>query len=181
MSIRARLALWYVSVLGVTMLVACLALYVALQAALEHNFDQMLRIRAAQVERELFSSLGDDEDLQPSEIQPDDLEPDALQDFAEPGVYVQVLSTEGIVLATSGTFLPVSDGLVANAQSEIDALETLAAGGQHIRTLYSPMRSRDRVIAIIQVAETLGTLQQTMHETRTLMLAGGAALLGIAV
>jgi heavy metal sensor kinase len=181
MSIRARLAVWYVSVIGITMLIACLALYIALQAALENNFDQMLRIRAAQVERELFSSLGDDEDLQPSEIQPDDLEPDALQNFAEPGVYVQVVSTDGLVLATSGTFLPVSDGLIANAQSQRDAFETLAAGGQHIRTLYWPMRSFDHVIAIIQVAETLETLEQTMHETRTLMFAGGAALLVIAV
>jgi two-component system, OmpR family, sensor kinase len=181
MSIRARLALWYISVLGATMLIACLALYIALEAALEHNFDQMLRIRAAQVERELLSNLGDDEDLQPSEIQPDDLEPDALQDFAEPGVYVQVVSTEGSVLATSGTLLPVSEGLVENAQSQLDALETLAAGGQHFRTLYWPMMSHDRVIAIVQVAETLETLEQTMQETRTLMVGGGAALLGIAV
>jgi heavy metal sensor kinase len=163
------------------MLVACVALYIALQASLEQNFDQMLHIRAAQVERELFSNLGDDEDLQASEIQPNDLEPDALQDFAEPGVYVQVLSNDGSVLATSGTFLPVSASLIPTAHSETAALETLAAGDQRIRTLYWPMRSGERVIAIIQVAETLETLEQTMDETRTLMLVGGVALLGMAV
>jgi two-component system, OmpR family, sensor kinase len=182
MSIRARLALWYISVLGITMLVACVALYIALQAALERNFDQMLRIRAAQVERELLSSLGDDEDLEPSDIKSDDLEPDALQDFAEPGVYVQVLSVDGNVLATSGTLLPVSADLVASADGPNDAIETWTAGHQRIRTLYWPTRAPDRrMIAIVQVAETLETFEQTMYETRTLMFGGGIALLIIAV
>jgi signal transduction histidine kinase len=163
------------------MLIACVALYVALQAALGHNFDQMLRVRAAQVEREILSAIGDDEDLQPNDIRADDLEPDALEDFAEPGVYVQVVTVDGRVLATSGTLLPVSDALVHSARSERDAFETLAAGEQRIRTLYWPLMLQDRPIAVIQVAETLETLEGTMRETRTIMLGGGGLLLAIAV
>ena len=181
MSIRARLAAWYVSLLGLTMLVAGVALYVALHAALDGNFDQMLRVRAEQVERELLSNIGDDEVLESTDIRPGDLEPDALLDFAEPGVYVQVVSTAGEVLATSGTLLPVSPDILAQAQNQVDAFETLAAGDQRIRTLHWPVTFQRRVVAIVQVAETLQTLEQTMEEMRTLMLGGGGILLVVAV
>src|SRR4051794_36879108 len=117
MPIRLRLTLWYGLLLGGTLLIFCIGLYLALQAALERNFDQMLRVRASQVERSLTNDVGDEE-LSPSEIVASDLEPGALDDFAEPGVYVQVLSPGGEVLATSGTLLPVSQALLAQLSSE---------------------------------------------------------------
>src|SRR5687768_11217146 len=98
MPIRLRLTLWFGLLLGVT---------------LGRDFDQTLRVRAAQVERELAGSSEEDGELTPDEIRPADLEPDALEDFAEPGVYVQVLSVAGEVLATSGTLLPVDGSLVS--------------------------------------------------------------------
>ena len=75
MPIRLRLTLWYGLLLGITLLLFCVGLYLALQAALERNFDQMLRLRASQVERSLSGDAAGDQELSPSEITASDLEP----------------------------------------------------------------------------------------------------------
>jgi two-component system, OmpR family, sensor kinase len=182
--IRLRLTLWYGLLLGATLLVFCVALYLGLQDALERDFDQTLRVRAAQVERELASNAGSDDDseLTSDEITQDDLEPVTLEDFAEPGVYVQVVSRSGDVLVTSGTFLPVSPALVAQAARGEPAFETLTLGGdRRVRTLYWPVHLRDRVIGVVLVAESLQTLLETMIDARNLMLSGSALLLAAAL
>src|SRR5215208_3092340 len=67
--IRLRLTLWYGFLLGSTLLVFCIGLYLGLAAGLERDFDQTLRVRAAQVERELVASSEDDaSDLSADEI-----------------------------------------------------------------------------------------------------------------
>jgi two-component system OmpR family sensor kinase len=185
MPIRLRLTLWYGLLLASTLLVFCVALYLALGAALERDFDQTLRVRAAQVERELVSSSSQDDssELSADEIGPDDLEPAALEDFAEPGVYVQVLTRRGEVLATSGTTLPIDLGLVGQAADlrTPEGFETLVIGDRRLRTLYWPVRSLDHVIAIVQVAETLQILEETLQDARNLMLGGTMALLAAAL
>jgi signal transduction histidine kinase len=179
--IRLRLTLWYGLLLGLTLLVFCVALYLGLQAALERDLEQVLRVRAAQVERQLAGSATDDAELQPQQISLDDLEPVALVDLAESDVYVQVLSRGGLVLANSGTSLPVDAPSVAEALDLGEAFETIAIGGQQLRTLYRPIRDRDQVVAVVQVAETLQMLEQTMHDARVLMLGGALALLAAAL
>jgi signal transduction histidine kinase len=174
--IRLRLALWYGLLLGVTLVVFCVGLYLALQAALERNFDQMLRVRAAQVERELSDVVGDQE-LTPGEILASDLEPGVLEEFAEPGVYVQVLSPRGDVLVTSGTLLPVNYALIAQIGAVSEAFDTLAVGDQQLRSLYWPVRAQHRVTAVVQVAETMQIIQETTLDARNLMASGGLVLL----
>lgn len=51
MPIHLRLALWYGLLLGLTLLIFCVALFLALQSALNRDLDQVLRLRATQVER----------------------------------------------------------------------------------------------------------------------------------
>src|SRR4051794_6393542 len=185
MPIRLRLALWYGLLLGLTLLVFCAALFLALQSALNRDFDQVLRLRATQVERELVSAQDQDSEseLTPSEIQPNDLEPDILDDFAEPGVYVQVISLHGEVLASTGTPLPIEPDLIARALAGAGGeFGTLTVGGgQRLRTLYWPVRLDERAIAVVQVAETLQLLDETMQDARNLMFAGALALLAAAL
>ena len=184
MPIRLRLALWYGLLLGFTLLVFCVALFLALQTALNRDLDQVLRLRATQVERELVSSQDQDSEteLTPSEIQPNDLEPDILDDFAEAGVYVQVISLYGQVLASTGTPLPIEPELTQQGLAGDGAFGTLVVGGgQRLRTLYWPVRADGQAIAVVQVAETLQFLDDTMQDARNLMFAGAFAFLAAAL
>jgi signal transduction histidine kinase len=181
--IRVRLTLWYGLLLGCTLLLFCLALYFSLHTALERDFDEILRVRARQVERDLADRSGaGDAELTSGEIALDDLEPAALEEFAESDVYVQVLSPRGGILATSGTSLPANPELIAEAAARDGAFDTLAIGqGQQLRTLYWPVRVDGRMIAVVQVAETLELIEQTMRDARNLMLGGALVLLAAAL
>ncbi|MCC7105877.1 MAG: HAMP domain-containing protein [Chloroflexi bacterium] len=178
MPIRPRLTLWYGLLLGLSLLLFCVAFYLALQSALERDFDATLRVRALQIERELGSANQDVAELSPAAISQEALEPPTLGEAPEPGVYVQVLTRGGEILATSGTLLPVDRILVAQAVAGREAFVTLnLGGGQQLRTLYRPIRGRDHVIGLVQVAETLQLVQETMRDTRNLMLAGATVLM----
>jgi signal transduction histidine kinase len=182
--IRLRLALWHGLLLGCTLLIFCVVLFLALQAALNRDLDQVLRLRATQVERELISSQdqNSETELTPSEIQPDDLEPNILDDFAEAGVYVQVISLDAQVLASTGTPLPIESELIQQALVSDGAFGTLVVGGgQRLRTLYWLVRADGIPIAVVQVAETLQLLDETMQDARNLMFAGALAFLAAAL
>ena len=184
MPIRVRLTLWYGLLLGATLLVFCVALYLGLQAALARDFDQTLRVRAAQVERELAakSATDDDPQLTPDEISPSDLEPLELKDYVESGVYVQVLAPGGKVLATSGTLLPVSPLLVARADAGSETFDTVTlAGERRVRSLYWPIHEREQVIGVVQVAETLQAVDETLEDARNLMTGGSLLLMAAAL
>ena len=175
MPIRVRLTLWYGLLLGVTLVLFCLALYLSLRAALERDFDEILRVRAQQVERDLANRSREGEpELTAGEISFADLEPTALEEFAEPDVYVQVLSPRGEVLASSGTSLPFNPVLVAEADARDGAFDTLAIGHlRQLRTLYWPVRVDGRLIAVVQVAGLVGVLLVGLWNAG----AGGAAVI----
>lgn len=182
MSFRLRLALWYGLLLGLTLLGFCVALYFGLAGALERDLDEVLRLRAQQVDRALQEDVGDDAELTPEEVLPGALEPSELEDFAEPGVYVQVISPRGQVIATSGTSLPVEATLVAQAAEQGEAFDTISLpGGQRLRSLYRAVHVQEHVVAIVQVAETLQLVDETMEDARNLMLGGAFVLLAFAV
>lgn len=182
MSFRLRLTLWYAFLLGLTLLGFCVALYFGLASALERDLDEVLRLRAQQVDRALQDDVGEDAELTPEEVLPGALEPSELEDFAEPGVYVQVLSPRGEVIATSGTSLPVEPSLVVQAAEQGEAFDTIwLPGGQRLRSLYRAVHVQEHVVAFVQVAETLQLVDETMEDARNLMLGGAGVLLAVAV
>src|ERR1051326_5090806 len=95
MSLRTRLTLWYGALLALTLLAFSALLYFTLQQSLSSSMDERLTLRADQLRREVGPSLGNL--LQPEDVTPGPLS--TLGEFVEPGIYVQLLSTKGAVLA----------------------------------------------------------------------------------
>src|SRR3981081_3859106 len=96
-SLRTRLTLWYGALLALTLLAFTTLLYFTLRENLSSSMDTRLMVRADQLRRELGPSivnLG----LPPEDVAPGKLE-STLGEFVEPGIYVQLLSAKGLVLA----------------------------------------------------------------------------------
>ena len=96
-SLRTRLTLWYGALLALTLLGFSALLYFTLQQSLASSVDERLSLRADQIRREVGPSIGN-LGLQPEDIAPGKLE-STLGEFVEPGIYVQLLTRKGAVIA----------------------------------------------------------------------------------
>lgn len=178
MSIRARLTVSNAALLACTLVVFDLVLYLTLANNLAREFDEALRIRAAEVAAAI--APGTDGDIDPADIRPGALEPASLEDSAEPGVYVQVLSANGRVVATSGTTLPTDKAQVRRA---LGGVETIGAVGRGdgLRVTSRPVFGSNGVVAgIVQVGQSTQFLDATLADMRTLLIGGTAATLAVA-
>ncbi|MBI4317198.1 MAG: hypothetical protein HY675_01805 [Chloroflexi bacterium] len=92
MSIRLRLALWYTSVLGVTLIVFGLLLYFLMARHLIDESDASIASRAQHIASAVRINVAAPPTLQHVELPPIDA-------FESPGVYVQVVQTDGVVVA----------------------------------------------------------------------------------
>jgi hypothetical protein len=93
MSLRTRLTLWYGVLLALTLLAFSALLYFTLQQSLASSMDERLTLRADHLRREIGPSMGNL--LQPEDVAPRQL----LEQFVEPGIYVQLLNQKGAILA----------------------------------------------------------------------------------
>src|SRR5688572_14997141 len=94
MSLRLRLTLLSGLLTGVTILVFAITFQILLEAALLREIDRDLRTRAALVQRTLRLTGAPGV---PSEIG----SPSAFEEFAAPGIYVQVIAPDGATIARS--------------------------------------------------------------------------------
>src|SRR2546428_13748721 len=136
LSIRVRLALVYGALLAVTLIGFDVLLYWTLLGNLSREFDDSLRVRAAEVAHALRPGAGGR--LDASVIEAGILEPASLENSAEPGVYVQVFDAAGQVLANSGTQLPVDSELLRLALGGGEAAGSIPVGDEAIRALLLP-------------------------------------------
>src|SRR3982751_5741316 len=97
MSLRTRLTLWYGALLALTLLAFSTLLYLTLRENLASSMDTRLMVRADQIRREVGPSI-DTLGLQPEDVPPGKLE-STLGEFVEPGIYIQLLTPRGAILA----------------------------------------------------------------------------------
>jgi signal transduction histidine kinase len=182
-SLRTRLTLWYGALLALTLLAFSALLYFTLQQSLASSMDERLTVRADQLRREVGPSIGNL--LQPEDVAPGQLE-STLGEFAEPGIYVQLLNQRGAVVAAPpnlvGGVLPVPrDSLQAIDENRpIFVTIPVASGDASVRLLTEPihMTGTGEVVGAVQVAESLSPFENTMAAvSRLLLLAGLLALL----
>jgi signal transduction histidine kinase len=189
-SLRTRLTLWYGALLALTLLAFSALLYLQLQQSLSSSTDTRLKIRADQIVREIGPSIRNP-GLQPEDVAPGKLE-STLGEFVEPGIYVQLLSPKGAVLAPPpnlvGGELPVPD---SSRQAIVEDRLTLVtipvasgdAGDANVRLLTEPIHlaGSTEVVGAVQVAESLAPFENTMARVRALLFSAGVAALLLAV
>lgn len=188
MSLRARLTLWYGALLALTLLGFSALLYFTLEQSLSASVNDTLTVRAEQITRALGTTLSGSL-ISPEEVSPGQVESSPLDEFAAPGIYVQVVNTDGVVVFAPsnllGGVLPVDASLQAvreNRQTVVDVPVNSDVGTVDVRVLSEPITAPSGVVVgAIQVGQSLGPLEGTMVAVERLLLLAGLAALLVAV
>jgi heavy metal sensor kinase len=156
----------------------------SLEWQLLREIDDALRLRASPVVGQLAS--GPQDRLHAQDVRQEVLELSPQEEFTTPGVYIQVLDPEGVVLGASGNLhgghLPVTGELVARAMAGAEAYDTLQVASERVRVLVQPVVRGTRPVGVVAVGESLHLVDSALRQLRYLLLvsAGSAALLAVA-
>jgi two-component system OmpR family sensor kinase len=167
LTLRARLTLWYTSVLAGVLLVFGVTVYVLLSASLFRQVEDTLQRTA-------------DDILRASQFQIAGIPLSALQlelDLTA-NIFVQVFDGEGNLLQqTMNTALeePPFDGTTLD--TNVSLFSTVVIDGTRFRVLTVPVirGTNDQIVAYLQLAESLRTIDQT-RELLIFILAGGGTV-----
>src|SRR5438132_1153312 len=187
LSLRTRLTLWYGALLALTLLSFSALLYFTLQQSLSSSMDERLTLRADQLRRRVAPSIGNV--LQPEDVPPGLQLESTLSEFVEPGIYVQILSIKGAVLAAPpnlvGGELPVPGSSRQAMLEDRPIFDTALAssGDASVRLLTEPIHQTDtqEIVGAVQVAESLTPFENTMAAVERLLLSAGVGALLLAV
>jgi heavy metal sensor kinase len=181
--LRARLTLWYISLLACLLALFDMALYSTLSLNLRREIDQNITARASEVSSAITEVLVARSDPRTYLLQGRIVLP-TIDVFASPGIYVQVLSANGQIVAKSGNLgeqrLPfLLEDFAAMTQGAADALKTVSAGGADVRLVSAPIMLEDNLIGVVQVGRSLSEMQRTLRALLYLLL--GGTVLGLLV
>lgn len=181
MSIRLRLTLWYAGLLGVILVTFSIIFYLVLTTNLYADVDRVLDHFTQETHRALGHTSPTSWLEHTAVISLADI---PVNEFATPGVYIQVLDDQGRIVATSSNLsihqLPVDPVVIQNGLAGLSVRADLAAGGgERVRILTTPVIVQGRVVGLVQVGYSLHTLDDTMSRVRSLL--SGGILLAIAL
>ena len=155
-TLRVRLTLWYVLLMGITLLVFSVYVYLRLHNNLVTQVDSSLQVTASQALTNL-----DMENAQPTFQNTEEAQATAAQ-LSKAGVAVQVISKDGTVWDGFGAYksvpkwLPTSPGFV-----------TVGEDKNAWRIYSQPIRSVDgQLIGWLQTAHSLASVEHTLEGLR---------------
>jgi heavy metal sensor kinase len=160
-TIRARLTLWYVLLLGLSLLVFSVVLYVILDNTLDRQVDNSLRVAADQALSAVATNRGQ------ISVPGDESESD-LRTLGERGMLVRVVDSTGRTVASEGPFRTVAipESAVGSAQQRQAAFFTLdgADGDMPVRLYTVPYTENGTIYGVVAVGESLRTMQETLRQ-----------------
>lgn len=174
MSLRWRLILWQMGFLAVVLTAFAFISYRFLADGLAAETDNTLRERAEHV-------------LEAVQMVPNrsiEAVSASTDEFASPGVYVQILTPDGQVVAHSDNLgrqrLPISQSLLEQGLAGQSFYTTQTVDEQHIRLYHRPILRDEDVVGIVEVGQSLQGLEAALRRLQTIYLAGiiGALTLG---
>jgi two-component system OmpR family sensor kinase len=182
-SIRIRLTLLYATLLTVVLLGFSGIFYWVLLTSLNTDVDNTLNHFTQEAHRALGHSSAESWLQHTTVIS---LETIAVNEFASPGVYIQVLDERGRAVAVSsnlrGGQLPIDPGVIQDGLAGRSVFATLAAGQEErVRVLTTPILVQGQVLGLVQVGQSLHTVDSTANEVRLLLAAGIILSLAIAI
>ncbi len=177
--IRLRLTAGYTLLLLV--IIAALAAYTltTMESSLQQEADETLGLRVHQVARTLADSAdssGAPLTLERAAGAIANLAP--VDEFAAPGVYVQILNPAGTVIAHSpnlpGGNLPVGQDMVQAALAGREVYADVPVGTEHLRVLARPVYTGESLVGALLVGESLHLQDVTLNRMRQLLLVAAA-------
>ncbi len=174
MSIRLRLTLWYTGLLAMTLVTFGVIFYVTLARGLLAEVDKTLRRASMEVHRALGASSGN---FVFEHVNVTRLDALPMDEFAAPGVYVQIMDERGYVTAASsnlrGSQLPVDLALIETGLTGHESLATLAAGGgERVRVHTTPILVQGRAVGLVLVGQSLHALDVTLRQVGFILVTG---------
>ena len=181
MPIRWRLTLWFALILCAILIISGIVLHSLLQRYLNNQVDDYLRVYSARVHGTLHPQQIPD----PHDYEVIHSKLPALNEFASPGIYIQLLDENGNVVVKSNSLgeqeLPVSPSLITQGFSGRVAIETVAAGDSaRVRIMVSRLYLEDQVL-LLEVAQSLNLVDTTMSQVRWALLSSILVALVLAV
>src|SRR3989304_9007648 len=177
MSIRLRLALWYTAALGVVLIVFSLLLYVVMERHLVGWGDETISSRAQHIAGTVRVEFAALPALQRVELPPIDA-------FESPGIYVQVVQTNGTIVAHSdnlgGQALPGNEEAFAIAEAGAGAFYSAAIGEDQLGLYVLPLVVAGRVVGFVQVGRSHNQAYATLSRLRLGLFGVGAVSLLLA-
>jgi len=179
MSIRWRLTLWFTLILCAIMVLSGTVFYALLQGHLVNEVDSNLRVYSARVHGTLHS----DQIPQPLDFSVIHSSLPIIDEFASPGMYLQIVDGNGDVVTKSDNLgeqeLPVDQSLLNRGLEGNVAIGTVASGSGSVRIMASPLYLNDQIL-LLEVAESTKYLDTTMSEVRWSLLAAVSVALVLA-
>lgn len=172
--IRWQITSWFSGLLALVLLFFGLSLYLTLQTDLLARIDESLKRRATEVRLRLegvaqAANLSSQQVTQALEINP-------LDEFADPGVYVQVLDQQGKVLGDSTSLgqarLPIDTALVVVALNGQPSTGEAQVASEKVRIYYQALMVKNQIVGVLEVGESLKPYTDTLAQVRLFLILG---------
>lgn len=159
MSLRWRLTLWYAGLICFVIFGLVTISYKILSDSLNKEIDNTLVERANHV-AEAVSVIPN----RPIE----GISEEATDEFRSPGVYLQILDTDGNIIAHSFNLgrqdLPISDIDQQRLLSGTSFYRTFEIEGQAVRLYHQPLTRDDSILGGVQVGQSLNGLETAQRQ-----------------
>lgn len=178
MPIRWRLTLWFMLVLTAILVLSGLVTTNLLRAYLSNGIDDNLNVYTARVHGTLHSNqltVPPDYNVIHSALP-------QVDEFASPGIYIEIVDKDGVPVVKSDNLgnqqLPVDVSLIGEALGGAVGLKTLDAGDSaQVRVMVSPLLLQGSDTLVLEVAQSLQTLQLTVQRVQWALVYGVLAAL----
>jgi len=174
MSIRIRLTLLYVSLLGLVLVVFSAAFYSILQFSLTTEIDRALEDRAQQVALSIQAQNNPIDILRSGGISLPE-----LNVFSSRSIYVQIRNANGQVIRSSpnlmNSSLPINQEIFDEVSQGRANLITAEVGAARLRLYTTPLIWNNQTIGMVQVGNPLNGVQETLQQV-FLFLVGGTVI-----
>ncbi len=176
-TLRVRVALWIAGLLFTILLIFGVFVYTSMAHELAVSVDDSLRLSAAQA----TAAAVEGGQISLSDGVP---APSAITTLDNRGYTIRILGVDGTVLGAFGLYqeLPVSTSDVTTARAGQERFDTVIEPTQQepVRFYTAPILANKRVIGLIQVAQSLDTINDTLEQLLTVLLIIAPLLVALA-
>ncbi len=176
--IRPRLAIGYVALVLVTVAVVGASTLIVLETNLQRSVDDALQLRATRVTARIEPGTGARLDSARVKAALSSLAPQ--EEFAEPGIFVQIRDRDGSILASSpnlppATFTQAQTSIARALAGEVN-VTSLRVGEFRVRVLATPIGNDGETIGVALIGESLHPLDMTFLQIQQILLLAGAGI-----
>ncbi len=179
MSIRIRLTLWYVSLLGIVLILFSATFFGVLKYSLTTEVDRTLQERAQQVALGIQAQNSLESILSAGGVTLPELDA-----FSSRSIFIQIRDAKGQVIKKSSNLLdftlPLNQVVFASIQQGQPHLKTFHIGDVELRLYSVPIRFGNRLIGMVQVGQPLNQIQMTLQRVLFFLMGGTIAALILA-